>query len=67
MHVSYTWLVYGKYTLFYESPKKRGIFTRIREQCVPGLSLGGGGGGGAWGRGYLLWVQVCIKWQWEQK
>ena len=37
--------MYGKYTLFYESPKN-GIFTYMHKQCVPGLSSGGGGGGG---------------------
>ena len=36
--------MYGKYTLFYKSPKNWEYFVHVQTVCVPGLSLGGGPG-----------------------
>ena len=44
MHDSYTYLTYGKYSLFYESPKNSGYYAH-HKQCVPGLSSVGKGPG----------------------
>ena len=44
MHDSYTYLMYGKYSLFYESLKNWGYYAH-HKQCVPGLSSGWGEGG----------------------
>ena len=37
--------MYGKYTLFYESPKNWGYYVHAQTVCTRE--------GGAWGRGYL--------------
>ena len=41
--------MYGKYTLFYKSPKNWGYYAHA--QCVPGPLLGGLGGPGGEGPG----------------
>ena len=43
-------LMYGKYTLFYESPKNWGYYVHAQTVCTRPLL----GGGGAWERGYLV-------------
>ena len=43
--------MYGKYTLFYESPKNWGYYVHTQTVCTRLLLGGGGGGGGGGGEG----------------
>ena len=48
--------MYGKYTLFYESPKNGGYL----RACANSVYQASPQGGGAWGRGYVNDYQISI-------